>query len=189
MYKIEHKVMHWSDWKKKSNKLPEMLQHTQRTFHPFLLQGVKFQLNIIYYKEYCMVLWHITSDPNSNRKNNESKYQKYNWSCPCKFRSNARYLREKFSFTLLIFRYLTYTKLHIFKVFILRFKWLTFLQWGHLANALLRVLKRNVSWQWAHVTLHIPGTLGTGAGAGGDGARFMILLQFGLRHSTNMYLE
>jgi len=56
----------------------------------------------------------------------------------------------------------------------------TFLQCGHLARALFSVLKRKVSWQWAHVTLHIPGTLGTGTGAGGDGARLMIRLQLGL---------
>ncbi len=31
-----------------------------------------------------------------------------------------------------------------------------YLQWGHLARALLSVLNRNVSWQCAHVTRHIP---------------------------------
>ena len=36
------------------------------------------------------------------------------------------------------------------------------------------------------MTLHIPGTLGTGTGAGGEGARFIILLQLGLReHQSN----
>lgn len=54
------------------------------------------------------------------------------------------------------------------------------LQWGHRASALLRVLKRKVSWQWAQVTRHIPGTLGSAAGTGGEGARLMIRLQFGL---------
>ena len=56
----------------------------------------------------------------------------------------------------------------------------TFLQCGHLARALFSVLNKNVSWQCAQVTLHIPGTLGTGTGAGGEGAKLIILLQFGL---------
>jgi hypothetical protein len=34
--------------------------------------------------------------------------------------------------------------------------YLTYLQWGHLASALFRVLNRKVSWQCAHVTRHIP---------------------------------
>lgn len=37
-------------------------------------------------------------------------------------------------------------------------------------------LTKNVSWQWAQMTLHIPGSVGTG-GVTGDGARLMILLQ------------
>merc|ERR1712025_489940 len=59
----------------------------------------------------------------------------------------------------------------------------TFLQCGHLARALFSVLNKNVSWQCAQVTLHIPGTLGTGTGAGGEGAKLIILLQFGLGHA------
>lgn len=54
----------------------------------------------------------------------------------------------------------------------------TFLQCGHLARALLRVLKMKVSWQCAHVTRHIPGTLGRD-GLTGEGDKLMILLQLG----------
>ena len=58
-------------------------------------------------------------------------------------------------------------------------------QWGHLASALFNVLNRKVSWQCAHVTRHIPGTLFGAtepplAGVVGLGARLMIRLQFGL---------
>lgn len=42
---------------------------------------------------------------------------------------------------------------------------------------------RKVSWQCPHVTLHIPGIVGTG-GVTGDGAKLMILLQFGLGQAT-----
>lgn len=38
---------------------------------------------------------------------------------------------------------------------------------------------KNVSWQWAQQTLHIPGMESTG-GVTGLGARLIILLQFGL---------
>jgi len=61
----------------------------------------------------------------------------------------------------------------------------TLRQWGHLASALFNVLNRKVSWQCAHVTRHIPGTLFGAtepplAGVVGLGARLMIRLQFGL---------
>lgn len=42
---------------------------------------------------------------------------------------------------------------------------------------------RNVSWQKPHVTLHIPGIVGTG-GVTGEGARLMMRLQFGRGQAT-----
>lgn len=41
------------------------------------------------------------------------------------------------------------------------------------------ILTKKVSWQWAHVTLHIPGAVGTG-GVTGLGAKLIMRLQFGL---------
>lgn len=52
-------------------------------------------------------------------------------------------------------------------------------QCGHRARALFNVLNKNVSWQWAHPTLHIPGIDSTG-GVIGLGARLIIRLQLGL---------
>lgn len=43
-------------------------------------------------------------------------------------------------------------------------------------------LTRKVSWQWAQVTRHIPGTVGTD-GLVGFGVKLMILLQLGLGHA------
>lgn len=43
----------------------------------------------------------------------------------------------------------------------------------------MHTLTMNVSWQWAQVTLHIPGTLGK-EGFAGEGDKLIILLQFGL---------
>lgn len=40
------------------------------------------------------------------------------------------------------------------------------------------LITRKVSWQWAQMTLHMPGKVGTG-GVTGDGAKLMILLQSG----------
>jgi hypothetical protein len=44
-------------------------------------------------------------------------------------------------------------------------------------------LTKNVSWQCPQVTRHIPGIVGTG-GVTGEGAKLIILLQFGRGHAT-----
>lgn len=58
----------------------------------------------------------------------------------------------------------------------------TLRQCGHLARALFNVLNKNVSAQWAQVTLHIPGTDETG-GVTGLGAKLIIRLQLGRGHA------
>ena len=52
-------------------------------------------------------------------------------------------------------------------------------------------LTKKLSWQWAHTTLHIPGTLGTGACGGPDGAKLITLRQFCLGHAilTDVFLH
>lgn len=45
------------------------------------------------------------------------------------------------------------------------------------------VITKNVSWQWPHVTRHVPGVEETG-GVTGLGAKLIIRLQFGLGQAT-----
>ena len=52
-------------------------------------------------------------------------------------------------------------------------------------------LTKKLSWQWAHTTLHMPGTLGTGACGGPDGAKLITRRQFCLGHAilTDVFLH
>ena len=52
-------------------------------------------------------------------------------------------------------------------------------------------LTKKLSWQWAHTTRHMPGTLGMGACGGPEGAKLITRLQLGLGHAirTLVFLQ
>lgn len=59
----------------------------------------------------------------------------------------------------------------------------TLRQCGHLARLFFNVSNKNVSWQWPHVTRHIPG-IGSNGGVTGLGAKLMMRLQLGRGQAT-----